>query len=525
MSLQYNMRTILCYKKDLLLLGLFFATVCSLFYPALIETWSAWQKEEYSHGYLIPLIGMVLIASRVTQVNEKTRNSWLGLGAVIFCILIQFLFLIAGIKGLQPLLLVCFFLSYFLLLYGIRFSLALAGPLAFFFFLAPLPKFLYYTISFKMQILSTTISVILLQATGMSVFQDGNIIDLGITKLQVVEACNGLRYLFPLMALGYLLAYMYKTSFLKRAILFLSTIPITILMNSLRIYVVGVSSNLWGPEMAEGLIHNVEGWVVFLGCLLVLGGEILLMQKFGAKGHLDFDVIALPSKKALSALFPLPWQKPAKALIVVFVGVLGGYSAFMWSGGVQINPVPLEKPLSEFPMQIGNWGGHMSTMDADTLEVLGTENYLLADYTNPEGDSVNLYMLYFPKQDSTSNQAVHTPEVCIPGGGWEILSYTKTAIEAKNGLHQPVNRLVIAKGLQRQLVYYWFFQGEDTVLDVSAARFAMIKRSILERKTNGGMIRLVTPVGTDGMHKEKRIITQFFIDAGIQSIKIGKEDL
>ncbi len=490
--------------KDFLIFGLFCVTLLFLFYPALQRTWESWQQEEYSHGYLVPLIGIVLLANKVLHSPPQKANSWLGFAAILTCIILEFLFSFSGIQGLQPLLLVCFMISFFLLLYGLRFTLFVAGPLAFFFFLAPLPKFLYYTISFKMQMLSTSISRSLFELAGFSVFQDGNIIDLGIIQLEVVEACNGLRYLFPLLALGYLLVYMYKTSFIKRAILFLSIIPVTIFMNSVRIFIVGLSANLWGAEIAEGLVHDAQGWIVFLGCLLILAGEITLMQKFSKKEVFDFDVISLPSRKAACVFFPVPWQKPVKASIILFLVALGLQTALISSNFAQIHPVYLEKPLSEFPMEIGQWRGTRSTMDQASLDVLGTDEYLLADYVNTAGELVNLYMLYFPKQDSTSNQAVHTPEVCIPGGGWKIVSHTTTVINSR-----PVNRLIIAKGLQKQLVYYWFFQGDEVTVDAAGSRLSIIKRAVFERRTDGGMVRLLTPI-TDGEDKAEKVLEDFW---------------
>jgi exosortase len=96
----------------------------------------------------------------------------------------------------------------------------------------PLPTFLYQGLSAQMQLISSQIGVAIIRLFNISVFLEGNVIDLGNYKLQVAEACNGLRYLFPLMALGFIAAYLFKGALWKRAVIFLSTIPITILMNS-----------------------------------------------------------------------------------------------------------------------------------------------------------------------------------------------------------------------------------------------------------------------------------------------------
>src|ERR1039457_5061617 len=138
--------------------------------------------------------------------------------------------------------------------------------------MVPLPEFLYQNVSAELQLLSSEIGVWFIRLFGISVYLEGNVIDLGAYRLQVAEACSGLRYLFPLMIIGFLVAYFFKTAFWKRALLFLSSIPITILMNSLRIGAIWLMVEHWGESMEEVSVHEFQGWVVFMasGALLVL---------------------------------------------------------------------------------------------------------------------------------------------------------------------------------------------------------------------------------------------------------------
>src|SRR6201999_3169631 len=101
-------------------------------------------------------------------------------------------------------------------------------------------------------------------AAGISVLLEGNVIDLGSYQLEVAEARSGLRYLFPLMTLGFILAYLFRGPLWKRIAIFLATIPITVVMNSLRIGFIGITVDRWGRAMAEGALHDFEGWVVFM---------------------------------------------------------------------------------------------------------------------------------------------------------------------------------------------------------------------------------------------------------------------
>ena len=123
---------------------------------------------------------------------------------------------------------------------GVSGTRLLVAPLAYLVFMVPLPNFLMFNLSQQLQLISSKIGVVVVRAFDISVYLEGNVIDLGVYKLQVVEACSGLNYLFPLMSFGFLLACLYRGAFWQRALLFLSTVPITILMNSFRIGVIGV---------------------------------------------------------------------------------------------------------------------------------------------------------------------------------------------------------------------------------------------------------------------------------------------
>ena len=130
-----------------------------------------------------------------------------------------------------------------------------------------------------------------IRAMQVPVFLEGNVIDLGQYKLQVVEACSGLRYLYPLLSLGFLAAYLFQAPLWKRAVVFFSTIPITIVMNSFRIGMVGVMVDNFGPQSADGLLHFFEGWIIFIACAGLLALEIFVLARIGGRKKF-FEVFA-----------------------------------------------------------------------------------------------------------------------------------------------------------------------------------------------------------------------------------------
>ena len=145
-------------------------------------------------------------------------------------------------------------------------------------FMLPLPQFLYWRFNTGLQFVSSEIGVSIVSAMGVPVYLDGNVIDLGVYKLMVAEACSGLRYLFPIMSFSYVFAVLYRGPVWHKLTLLLFAIPVAVTMNAVRIGIIGVFVDRYGIAQAEGFLHVFEGWVVFLSCIAVLFGLAKAMQ-------------------------------------------------------------------------------------------------------------------------------------------------------------------------------------------------------------------------------------------------------
>src|SRR3569623_2023112 len=175
----------------------------------LVKQWIA--NEEYSHGFLIPLVAFYLLwQNRLALQRLDFRGSWLGVAVVLAGLA---LFLLGELSTLYIL------VQYSLLVVLAGLILAFGGlaglratwvPLVVLLLMIPLPNFLYQGLSAELQLISSKLGVALIRAAGGSVFLEGNVIDLGAMKLQVAEACSGLRYLFPLLTVSFILAYVYR---------------------------------------------------------------------------------------------------------------------------------------------------------------------------------------------------------------------------------------------------------------------------------------------------------------------------
>jgi exosortase D (VPLPA-CTERM-specific) len=143
----------------------------------------------------------------------------------------------------------------------------------------PFPHFLTNKITLRFQLLSSKLGVTMMHLWGMSAYREGNIIDLGFTQLQVLGACSGLRYFFSLMVLGILLAYFSRIRFWKSVVIVISTGPLAIITNSLRIALTGLLYELWSAKVAEGFFHGFSGWFIFMFSFGVLLLEIWVLNR------------------------------------------------------------------------------------------------------------------------------------------------------------------------------------------------------------------------------------------------------
>jgi exosortase D (VPLPA-CTERM-specific) len=364
-------------------------------------------------------------------------------------------------------------------------------PIAFLAFAIPLPYFIDSELSWRLQLISSELGVFFIRMFGVPVYLTGNVIDLGNYKLQVVDACSGLRYLYPLLSFGFLAAFLFQAPLWQRAALFLSAIPITIVMNSLRIGMVGLLVDRWGTAQAEGLLHYFEGWVIFLACAAILAGEIWLLARVAGKTF--FQVFGLPKVKASVSREP-QFASSVSHLPIVACLILvsaAGMAAFHLSERQEIVPERLR--FVEFPTNLGPWQGHASLLEPQIEHALGLEDYILSDYKKSGSEVVNFYVAYYASQRKGSSP--HSPVVCIPGGGWQILQFERTSYRSDAlNVTLNLNRVVIARDNNKQLVYYWFVERGHNIANEYSSKWHMFIDAITKNRTDGALVRLVTPL-------------------------------
>jgi exosortase len=246
-----------------------------IYYRVAIKLVYDWYTiPDYSHGFLVPFFALFLLwDKRETLRNIPIQQSWRGIPLVVFGIIV----LILGVYGVD---LFTARISFVFLLAGLIWTLfgsvmlrELRFPLLVLVLAIPFPTILFNQITFPLQLFASRIASDILPLLGVPVLLEGNVIQLPVMKLEVAEACSGIRSLMSLFTLAVFYGYFLERTTGRRWILALAAIPIAVTANVFRIVGTGLCVQYWDPEKALGFFHEFSGWVMFvisLGCLYLV---------------------------------------------------------------------------------------------------------------------------------------------------------------------------------------------------------------------------------------------------------------
>jgi EpsI family protein len=168
--------------------------------------------------------------------------------------------------------------------------------------------------------------------------------------------------------------------------------------------------------------------------------------------------------------------------------------------------VPIRKSLDSFPAAVGDWQAREGALlELDTLSVLKAKDYLMRRDQDPSGKSLWLFIAYWDSQRKGAQP--HSPTNCLPGGGWEPLEASRVTIHLPPPLVPiTVNRFLIQKDRDQQMVFYWYQSQGKAIAGELAARMAMIKNSMVRHRTDGALVRVSSPVYGDVPQTSDRLV-------------------
>jgi EpsI family protein len=199
----------------------------------------------------------------------------------------------------------------------------------------------------------------------------------------------------------------------------------------------------------------------------------------------------------------------ASVLFVCFVAATG-----VIARASHIEPVPVRTSFEQFPMQIGQWRGTMLPAFPDNImAILRVDDYVNRVYYAPARYGAGLYIGYYRSQ--RQGDAIHSPLNCMPGAGWEPVSQRELSIsvpQAAGDTSISVNRYVIQKGIDRQLVLYWYQSHGRVVANEYWSKFYLVRDAVRLNRTDAALVRVIVPIpsNVDGAEsKSEDQATQF----------------
>ena len=169
--------------------------------------------------------------------------------------------------------------------------------------------------------------------------------------------------------------------------------------------------------------------------------------------------------------------------------------------------------FSTFPRTVADWKSIVDPpLDEAVLKVLGADDYLSRVYYKPSGEAVGLFMGFYNSQ--RQGDTIHSPLNCLPGAGWEPVSQGRLRIDNVDGQGRDVtvNRYIVQKGLDRQVVLYWYQSHGRVVASEYSSRLYLIHDAIRMNRTDGSMVRVIAPIklsATDDGAAAERLAEEF----------------
>ncbi len=237
-----------------------------------------------------------------------------------------------------------------------------------------------------LQLISSRLATAMLQMVGIPAFCQGNVIDLGVRQMQVVEACSGLRYILALFALGVIFCYFFQRRLWKILLLLIVLIPSAIVANAFRVMGMGIFPALQQP----GFWHAFSGWLIFVFCLGILSLINWILNKIQPLSPIPPDPFAPPTPAPRRALVIESYL----VLAVVLVG-LGGPIA---SRVARAPAVELRQSFDSFPMELGPWHGQLVYIDPEMVKATQSDAHLNAEFSHPGQPPVSLWIAYYENQ-------------------------------------------------------------------------------------------------------------------------------
>lgn len=271
--------------RNALSIAIIFSVFAMLFGTTIVKLVHEWStNDNYSHGFLVPVIVGYMIWQKKDQLAKLVaKPSNIGLMVIIFGMCAHIVGNIGAELFTMRIAIVITTIGLCIYAFGIRISYTIAVPLAYLMFMVPLPTIIWNKISFPLQLMAAQQTSNVVHLLGIPMLREGNVLQLPNTTLEVVDACSGLRSLTSLLALSAAFSFLSKLKIIGKWILFLSALPVAIIVNIVRLTSTAMLAIYMGPEAAQGFLHDLSGIIVFIVAFIMILGIYNVISIFEAK--------------------------------------------------------------------------------------------------------------------------------------------------------------------------------------------------------------------------------------------------
>ncbi|UZP67599.1 VPLPA-CTERM-specific exosortase XrtD [Desulfovibrio mangrovi] len=463
-----------------------------------------WSGEDYSHCYLVPLmVGYLVWTDRKSLSDHTGGRPLLGFILLVFAAVLLLVGRLGALQTLVYLSMLFAILASVLIAYGGRLATRLWYPFLIALFMIPPPAFIDNLMSLRLKLISSQLAEWLLRAAFVPVYREGNLIDIGVIRLQVVDACSGLRYLWPSFLMSLLMGRLFLKKYRLICFLVLMSMPVTVIANAFRIMMAGVLAKYVDPALAEGFFHDFSGWLVYVIVLIVLGGCVYLLRSRDAgEGQSGSALVErFLFKGAQRGSVPAAWHG------ILAMGILVGMLAVRFFL-VDTQLIQTRIAFTHFPQNIGEWQGERVFLSNEALNSLGVDDYYNGVfYSSSHKNQAHTLVAWYDTQ--TASRAAHAPTSCLLGGGW--LMESKQVLTPNAARSFPVGQIVLSRNGRRLISNFCFLQRGRVVTSEWLNKLYLVYDGIIMHRSDGALVRVEMPLHENQSIEEGQLVLDDYV--------------
>ncbi len=447
----------------------------------------------YAHWFLIPAISALLIWMKRDRLRPlPLEGSRLGIALAVLSLALHVFAVWFRVDFVSALSLVVTVWGVALYLLGRRIVREIRFALLFLLFMVPLPGTVITPIAFHMKIFSGKIAVRLFGFLGGTALLTGSKITFSHGEpLWMGYECSGLKSVIAASSLGVAIAYLARISKTRKLLLFLSSFPLAIISNAIRVTSLCFAATRWGvTSKTYERFHDVSSPVVFVLMLGSFYGVYKLLSLNGREPVLKPQFSAKPREESATERW-LPAIGIRKLvtvfglfMVAVVLVILSPHSLVPDARMSSLAPV-------ELPQEVGRWRmtETENMLREKDFSILNTNSIVSGSYRNPLGREVQILVV----ASDTDRGAFHPPEICMMGAAYEVLARWREPIRLGSPDGSSLNANAFIRGMKGQpetLVLYWYMVEEKSTGSRARQQLLLLLKGASRTPPVGAMVRL-----------------------------------